>query len=68
MQTSHSNYTGRMARSLTEAFGAHTSTHIYPLGSDKKPIRRGPRMSQALWSYAVAAVVVGLASLTVVVR
>ena len=67
MRTSHSNYTGRMARSLTEAFGAHTSARIYPMGSDKKRFRRTVRMQPAFWSYVAMLALVGVAACSVVV-
>ena len=53
MRVSQSNYTGRMARSLNEAFGAHTSTHIHPIGSDKRKLPRR-KMAQATVSYLIA--------------
>ena len=55
MRVSQSNYTGRMARSLNEAFGAHTSTYIHPMGSDKRKMPRR-KMAQATVSYLIAVV------------
>lgn len=65
MRVSQSNYTGRMSRSLTEAFGAHTSTHIRPMGSDRIRLRRR-KMSPALKSYLIAFAACAVATLTVV--
>lgn len=48
----NSNYTGRFNRTLTEAFGAHTSTKIYPMGSDrvKLPRRKMAQVPCRTWS------------------
>lgn len=62
----NSNYTGRMARTLTEAFGAHTSTKIYPMGSDRVKLRRR-KMAQATVSYLVATVACAGAAVVAVV-
>ena len=66
MRVSQSNYTGRMARSLNEAFGAHTSTHIHPMGSDKRKIPRR-KMAQATVSYLIAVVACSVAAVITVV-
>ena len=64
----NSNYTGRFNRTLTEAFGAHTSTKIYPMGSDRVKLRRR-KMAQATLSYLVAtAFCVGAAAIAVVCK
>ena len=55
------------SRSLEQAFGPYArGSKLYPMGSDKfKPRRR--KMAPALKSYLIAAVVCGVAALTVVV-
>lgn len=66
MRVSNSNYTGRMARSLNEAFGAHTSTHIHPMGSDRVKLPRR-KMAQATVSYLIAVAACTAAAIVVVV-
>jgi len=66
MRVSNSNYNGRMARTLTEAFGAHTSTTIHPMGSDKHKLPRR-KMAQATVSYLVMVVVCSVAAVITVV-
>ena len=64
----NSNYTGRMSRSLTEAFGPPTSTKIYPMGSDRVKLPRR-KMAQATASYLVAtAACIGAAVVAVVCK
>ena len=66
MRVSQSNYTGRMARSLSEAFGAHTSTYIQPMGSDKRKLPRR-KMAQVTVSYLIAVVACSVAAVITVV-
>ena len=47
----NSNYTGRIARNLNEAFGPHCSPYINPM---PEPIHQHDRI--ALWGCAIGAV------------